>query len=221
MNTAATPALLRLRITFAKTEAMRFTGHLDLHRAWERTLRRAGLPLAYSQGFNPHPRMNLASALPLGFTSECEVIDVWLEQELAPETVSAALQPALPPGLRVLAIQAVDLRRPALQSELEASEFVITLLDFCPDLGERCQALLEANSLPRVRREKAYDLRPLVLALEPMSNDNQGRQRLLLRLAAREGATGRPEEVLEALGIHPDSTRTHRTHLIFRTNGST
>ena len=62
---------------------MRFTGHLDLHRAWERTFRRAGLPLAYSQGFNPHPRLNLASALPLGFTSEGEVIDVWLEQDLA------------------------------------------------------------------------------------------------------------------------------------------
>jgi radical SAM-linked protein len=212
--------MLRLRITFAKTEAMRFTGHLDLHRAWERMLRRAGLPLAYSQGFNPHPRMNLASALPLGFTSEGEVIDVWLEEDLAPDAVSAALQPALTPGLRILSIQVVDLHRPALQSELEASEFVITLLESCPDLEARCQALLEASSLPRVRRQKAYDLRPLVLALEPLADDNQGRQRLLLRLTAREGATGRPEEVLGVLGIQLECTRTHRTRLIFRTNGS-
>lgn len=212
--------LLRLRITFAKNEAMRFTGHLDLHRAWERTFRRARLPLAYSQGFNPHPRLNLGSALPLGFTSECEVIDVWLEQDLTLEAVSTALQPALPPGLRVLNIQVVDPHRPALQSELEASEFRITLLESWPDLERRCQALLETASLPRVRRQKAYDLRPLILALEPLSNDEQDRQRFLLRLVAREGATGRPEEVLDALDIPPEETRTHRTRLIFMDNES-
>ncbi len=59
----------RLRLTFAKTAAMRYTGHLDLHTTWERTLRRARLPLAYSQGFHPQPKIQLASALPLGFTS--------------------------------------------------------------------------------------------------------------------------------------------------------
>jgi radical SAM-linked protein len=219
LNTVQPPVLLRLRITFAKTEAMRFTGHLDLHQAWERTFRRARLPLAYSQGFNPHPRLNLASALPLGFTSECEVIDVWLEQDLRVEAVNAALGPALPPGLRVLDIQEVDTRRPALQSELEASEFVITLFESCPDLERRCQVLLETASLPRIRRQKEYDLRPLVLALEPLANDEQDRQRFSLRLAAREGATGRPEEVLDVLGIPIEEARTHRTRLIFRNNG--
>ena len=210
------PTTVRLRITFAKTEAMRFTGHLDLHRTWERTFRRALLPLAYSQGFNPHPRLNLASALPLGFTSECEVIDVWLEQELALEEVNQALQRALPPGLHVLDIQVVDPHRPALQSELEASEFTITLLETYPDLERQCQNLLQAASLPRVRREKAYDLRPLILALEPLNGDEQGRQRLCLRLAAREGATGRPEEVLNALGVPLEQARTHRRRLIFK-----
>jgi radical SAM-linked protein len=199
---------------------MRFIGHLDLHRAWERTFRRARLPLAYSQGFSPHPRLNLGSALPLGFTSECELIDVWLEQDLETAVVQAALQPALAPGLRVLDIQVVDLYRPALQSELEASEYVITLLEACPDLEGRCLALLESASLPRVRRQKAYDLRPLILALAPLSDDEQGRQRVLLRLVAREGATGRPEEVLDALGTPPEEARTHRTRLIFKENGA-
>ncbi len=206
----------RLRITFAKTEAMRFTGHLDLHRTWERTFRRARLPLAYSQGFNPHPRLNLASALPLGFTSGCEVIDVWLEQEMTPEAVKEALGPALPPGLRVLEIRVIDAHRPALQSELEASDFTVTLLEACPDLDARCQALLQAGSLRRVRREKEYDLRPLILALEPLPADEQGRARLFLRMAAREGATGRPEEVMAALGISAEETRTHRTRLVFK-----
>jgi radical SAM-linked protein len=206
----------RLRLTFAKTEAMRFTGHLDLHHTWERTLRRAGLPLAYSQGFNPHPRLNLASALPLGFTSECEVIDVWLEQEMSVEEVNAALQPALPPGLDVIEIQAVDPHQPALQSELEASEFILTLLEDCPNLEVRCQSVLQATSLPRVRRGKDYDLRPLILALQTLPPDGEGRQRLILRLAAREGATGRPEEVMAELSIQPEEARTHRTHLIFK-----
>jgi radical SAM-linked protein len=206
----------RLRLTFAKTEAMRFTGHLDLHHTWERTLRRAGLPLAYSQGFNPHPRLNLASALPLGFTSECEVIDVWLEQEMSLEEVNAALQPALPPGLDVIEIQAVDPHQPALQSELEASEFILTLLEDCPNLEVRCQSVLQATSLPRVRRGKDYDLRPLILALQTLPPDGEGRQRLILRLAAREGATGRPEEVMAELSIQPEEARTHRTHLIFK-----
>jgi radical SAM-linked protein len=205
----------RLRLTFAKTEAMRFTGHLDLHHTWERTFRRAGLPLAYSQGFNPHPRLNLASALPLGFTSECEVIDVWLEEEMAPESVRAALEPALPPGLRLLDLQAVEAHRPALQSELLASEYTVTLLETVPDLEARCQSLMQLPSLPRVRRGKDYDLRPLILVLAPLPDDPQGRQRLFLRLAAREGATGRPEEVLDVLGIQSEEARVHRTRLIF------
>ena len=205
----------RLRLTFAKTQAMRFTGHLDLHHTWERTFRRAGLPLAYSQGFNPHPRLNLASALPLGFTSECEVIDVWLEQELKPEQVSATLELALPPGLQLLDLQVVDIHRPALQSELEASEYTLTLLEPCPDLERRCQSVLGATSLPRLRRGKDYDLRPLILALQALPPDAEGRQRLSLRLAAREGATGRPEEVMAEMGFQPEDTRTHRTRLVF------
>jgi radical SAM-linked protein len=72
---------MRFRITFAKTNAMRFTSHLDLQRTWERTIRRARLPLSYSQGFNPRPKINLAAALPLGFTSSCEMAEIWLEDE--------------------------------------------------------------------------------------------------------------------------------------------
>jgi hypothetical protein len=116
----------------------------------------------------------------------------------------------------VLEIQAIDARRPALQSELETSEFSITLLEACPDLQRRCQALLQAESLRRVRREKEYDLRPLILALEALPADGQGLPGLFLRLAAQEGATGRPEEVLAVLDIPAEATRTHRTRLVFK-----
>jgi radical SAM-linked protein len=73
---------IRIRISFSKFGAMQYVGHLDLHKSWERTFRRSGLPLEYSQGFHPQPHLNLACALPVGFTSQCELLDAWLEQEL-------------------------------------------------------------------------------------------------------------------------------------------
>jgi radical SAM-linked protein len=209
--------MIRLRITFAKTPAMRFTGHLDLHRAWERTFRRAGLPLAYSEGFNPHPRLNLASALPLGFTGQGEVIDAWLERDLPLPEIQTALQRALPPGLQITQIETVDLRLPALQTVLEASEYHITFLEPFPDLADRAQELLATPSLPRRRRERDYDLRPLVLGISPLPVDASDHPQLSLRLVAREGATGRPEEVLAVLGYDPQLVRVHRTRLLFRT----
>jgi radical SAM-linked protein len=214
--------MIRIRITFAKTPAMRYTGHLDLHRAWERTFRRAGLPLAYSEGFNPHPRLNLASALPLGFTGAAEVIDAWLEQDLPLTDIQAALQRALPPGLQVTQIETVDLRLPALQTELEASEYNLTFLEPFPELADRVQALLSALSLPRQRRERDYDLRPLILDIQilPLGAScppgGSDRPQLNVRLVAREGATGRPEEVIAALGYDPQLVRVHRNRLLFR-----
>jgi radical SAM-linked protein len=214
--------MIRTRITFAKTPAMRYTGHLDLHRAWERTFRRAGLPLAYSEGFNPHPRLNLASALPLGFTGAGEVIDAWLEQDLPLPDIQAALQRALPPGLQVTQIEMVDLRLPALQTELEASDYNLTFLEPFPELADRVRALLSALSLPRQWRGRDYDLRPLILDMQilPLGSSHSpggsDRQQLNLRLVAREGATGRPDEVIAALGYDPQLARVHRNRLLFR-----
>lgn len=206
---------MRLRIHFSKNDLMRFTGHLDLHRAWERIFRRAGLPLAYSQGFSPHPRINLASALPLGFTSKAELVDVWLEEELPLGEIATALQPAIPPGIQITEIQGVSERLPSLQSSLESSEFVVTFLDEQPDLQEEVQRLLEADSLPRTRRNKPYDLRPLIQSLEVLPAGAEGYARLGMRLSAREGATGRPEEVLDCMGIPVEDCRVHRTGLFF------
>lgn len=204
----------RIRIYFAKTPAMRFTGHLDLYRTWERTFRRANLPLAYTQGFNPHPRIALASALPLGFTSDSEIADVWLDPDLPIEEVEPALARALPPGVQVSRLVAADLRAPALQTQVEAAEYEATLLDPLPDLEGQVEALLAAETLPRRRRDKPYDLRPLVLELKLLPPDEDGHQRLFMRLSARENATGRPEEVIAALGGDPTAGRVHRTKLI-------
>lgn len=219
---------MRIRVTFSKTGALRYTGHLDLHTIWERAARRAGLSLAYSQGFRPQPKIQLASALPLGFSSRCELADLWLDGETDLESLSERLQAAMPSGIGILHVEPVDERAAPLQTRLLAAEYEATLPDDfdASSLDQKLAAVMEAASLPRERRGKPYDLRPLIeeLSLLPASSPLAPRSargeevtgvRLFMRLAARAAATGRPEEVLEALGIPPESARVERTRLIF------
>ena len=83
----------RMRVTFATDDTVKYVGHLDMARAWERAIRRARLPLAYSQGFNPQARMHFAAALPVGFTGQAELIDVFLDAEVEPAGFLAAIGP--------------------------------------------------------------------------------------------------------------------------------
>ena len=207
---------MRVRITFAKTEPMRYTGHLDLHRTWERTLRRANLPLSYSQGFKPHPRIVLACALPLGCTSQKELVDIWLDEQIAAEQIMDSIKVAAPPGLEILQVAEADPDLPALPTQVQASEYQIILRDPIPDLDEALQRLIAAGTLPRIWRDKAYDLRPLILQIERLADDLDGCQQIKVVLSAREAATGRPEEVLHLLGIEPGEARIQRTRLIFQ-----
>lgn len=205
--------MMRVRLTFAKGGPLRYVGHLDLHKTLERTFRRAALPLAYTQGFSPHPRLNLAAALPLGFTSEGEIADVWLERDLPLDHIREALEDALPPGLNLYHVESIPLEQPALQSQVYAGDYEVTLLEPLPDLKAKVAALSQSKTLPRRRRQKEYDLRPLILALQTLPPDSQGNPRLFMRLSLREGATGRPEEVIEALGGDPLAARIHRLRL--------
>jgi radical SAM-linked protein len=208
--------MMRVRIRFEKTEKMRFTSHLDLHRTWERTFRRARLPIAYTQGFSPHPKINIASALPLGFTGENEIVDVWLENPIEIDQIQFALQKSLPPGIIVRDTQEIDPHQPSLQSTLESLEYIITLLKNEDNLITRIEELVNTSQIIRNWRGKEYNLRPLIYYIEMIPLDTFGRQRILLRLAAKEGATGRPEEVVSALTINPLSVRIHRLRLLMQ-----
>jgi len=198
---------------------MRFTGHLDLFRTLERTMRRADLSLAYSQGYHPHPKLTLASALPLGYTSEAEVAELWLEDEMPLGEVEARLKEAVPPGILVLGLEVLDVKAPKPQNLLTAAEFVVALPERQPELDGKVKELLAAEEIIRERRRKgkvkSYDLRPLIEALELLPEGEEGQPRLRMRLAAREGATGRPDEVLLALGVDPLTARVHRKALVF------
>jgi radical SAM-linked protein len=205
---------MRLRITFIKNENMRYTGHLDVYHALERTFRRADLPVAYSQGFNQRPRLNLASALPLGLTSLGELAEVWLLEPRQLTEVQTAISDSAPPGLVFTAVEEVPDKSPKLPTLIQAAEYRVALETAPPDLEERIARLLAADSLPRTRRKKTYDLRPLVEEIIQQPVDEAGPVELLIRLVARPNATGRVDEVLKALGIAAVSAQIERTKLI-------
>jgi radical SAM-linked protein len=212
---------MRIRITFSKTGSLRYTGHLDLQTVWERTARRAGLSLSYTQGFHPGPRIQIASALPLGIAGNAEIVDLWLDTNPgeAADTKNR-LQAGAPPGLTILQVETVDEHGPALQTQVVSAEYCVILLEpaSVPDLQQRLDNLLRAASLPRVRRDKPYDLRILIekLTLTPGSSSEGAGAGIFMRLAARDGATGRPEELLDALGIPLEAARIERTRLILK-----
>lgn len=210
---------MRVRITFAKLGPLRYTGHLDLHRIWERATRRAGLPLSYSQGFHPQPKIQLASALPLGFSSRCELVDIWFNEPVALDGLPQRIQDAVPGGLHILNAQAVDERAPALQTLVESADYEVTLRDPTDplELTRRLAAVIESESIIRTRRNKQYDLRPLIEDLREIEPDAQGQPRLFMRLSARESATGRPEEALAELGIAFEGTFIERAALHIKT----
>ena len=218
---------MRIRITFAKQGALRYTGNLDLHKMWERTARRADLALSYSQGFHPQPKMQLAAALPLGFASSCELIDIRIDDRVELDTLPERLQGAVPPGLKILKVEEIDEASPPLQTQVIAAEYVVTFYPVHDRQGvgeELDQARLSqsldtvngAESLPRERRGKPYDLKTLIEDLRQIEPDAEGRPRILMRLTAIPAATGRPEELLDALGIVYEGTRVERTKFIFR-----
>lgn len=193
--------ITRIRVQYTKGPSLRFTGHLDLQRIWERLLRRTKLPVRYSEGYHPRARLNLASALPLGFVSEAELLDFWMDEPLPEDEIEERLSSTAPPGLEILSVSTVDLREDAIQTRITASEYEIHFFD--PQdreaLERQVTTLLDAESLIRTRRKKTYDLRPLIHALEvrTMEAEEMG---LWMDLNAEPSSTGRPDEVLDALG---------------------
>ncbi len=209
---------MQIRIRFSKSGPLRYTGNLDLHTIWERAARRANLPLTYSHGFHPQPKIHLASPLPLGCSSRCEVVDLRLNEDVQLSNLADRLQAVLPPGIQVLSTESVDPAAPALQAMLAAAEYEITLTaEQEPGaLARRIDSLMAQTSISRERRGKPYDLRPLIEAMRLETNGSDSPPRLHLRLSAREGATGRPDEVLEALGVPVEDASIERSNLIFR-----
>jgi radical SAM-linked protein len=208
------PIRQRLRITFAKGEEIKYISHLDLMRLWERALRRARVPLAYSRGFNPRPKIAVAAPLPVGFTSRGEVMDVILERRISPYNFAKGLAPHLPPGLELLSVEEVDPRLPSLQSQVRSAEYrvMVSWDGSREEMEGKLQELLSAEQLLRQRRGKDYDLRSLIEDLWVEGKEADGWV-LGMRLRVGDQGTGRPDEVLDTLGLAGEPYTVRRERL--------
>lgn len=209
----------RIRITYGKGDPLKYISHLDLARTWERAFRRAGLPLAYSQGYNPRPRFQIAAALPVGVTGRAERMDLWLSPLLAADEVRSQLGAVLPRGLSLQDSTEVDLGEPSLQSRMEAAEYEVRLRISEPEaaLEARLQTLWQAPTLLRQRHHKGkmrtYDLRPLIFDLG-VECQGEGECMLTMSLQLSPKGAGRPDEVLDALGLSHVPHELVRTRLV-------
>jgi radical SAM-linked protein len=197
----------RLRIVYRHGEALRYISHLDLLRAFERAVRRAGLPIAHTQGFNPRPRITWAAPLPLGFTSETEMADCLLTAPVPPAEFAAGLGAQLPPALVLLSVEEIPRNAPSLPAALRQMRYRVSLPAVQDLAGAEAAvaALLAAPRWDRPRRARgraaepgSYDLRPRVISLAARQADTG--IELEMELTSGQEDMGRPDEVLAALG---------------------
>lgn len=208
---------MRAMIRFGKQPRLRFISHLDLQRFFQRALNRTGLPIAWTQGFNPHPILSFGSALALGWTSEYEILDVKLSAPMGRRRTEDAMRAALPVDLPVLEVRMVDDRHPAPMAMVRASDYEITLS------GETAAATLDAaeeflrrESVMAVRKtksgERKVDIRPMALLLEREGDV------LSARLMLTEKDTLKPDLLVRALaeiaGAEVPEMRIHRRCLL-------
>lgn len=206
------PMKQRLHITFGKFDALRYTGNLDTAKLWERVLRRADLPLLYSQGFNTHPRIQLATALPLGITSECEIIDISLRERISANSdLIERLLAVSPDGLHIYEVEEVPVRTPPLQSRVRSAEYRITFPDGIDRdlLQTRIDHVLAQDRIIKVkvrkRRKSITDIRTLIYTLEV---DDSGA--LIAHIAAGEQGNIRPDDLIEQLELGDVFYSAHR-----------
>jgi radical SAM-linked protein len=160
------PAVQRLRLRYAKRGRLRFSSHRDFQRALERALRRAEVPMAYSAGFSPHPRVSYANAAPTGAASEAEYVELAVSRRCDPERVRAALDEALPRGLDVLEV--VEARSGVLADRLQASLWQVELPGVAPEQARAAVDAFLAVSRVEVQRMtrngvRTFDARQAVL----------------------------------------------------------
>ena len=210
------PVVQRLRITFGKGGSLRYTSNLDVAKIWERVLRRADMPIMYTQGFNTRPRIRLAMPLPLGISSECEILDVSLRQRI--DLDEAALRERLltvaPPGLTINEIVEVDLRASTLHSLIDSAEYRIHFLD-AVDPDHVHGKIREVLSRPEIivdrtrrRKRSVMDIRPLILAL--YLDDSHD---MIAHLSVGDRGNLRPDQLIELMELQDFHHSIHRFKL--------
>jgi radical SAM-linked protein len=209
-NPSAAP-VCKVRLRYAKRGKLRFTSHRDVARAFERALRRAGLPMAYSQGYSPHPKISWIGAAPTGVASEAEYVEIQLIDHVDPEAVRAELDAALPAGLAVL--EGVLAGPGGLAERIDAGKWRIEVRGLGGEqLRQATQALLAIPELlvERVTKDgrRSLDARAAIVSLDvedspapaPASEPRNGCG-ILIAVVRQVNSAVRPDDVLSALSV--------------------
>ena len=216
-------AVQRLRVSYGRSGALQYLAHLDMIRLWRLLFRRAGVPIAHSEGRSPRPRISIAAALPVGVTSEGELLDIYLKRRLSGFYLLKRIEPQLLPDLHVYGTEEIGIDSPSLQSLVRESEYLVTV-PFTENGGpgspeqleQAIDGLLEAETLPwEHRREKEvrrYDLRKQVHDLW-LEETGTGEATIGMLLQTDPEASGRPEQVAAALGVGTP-TAVHRSRIV-------
>lgn len=218
-NTAM-PSRPRLRVLFQRGESVKYISHLDLMRLWVRAQRRAALPIAYSEGFSPHPKISFALPIPVGVSADEEVVDVEFNGPLGPEAFLTRLREQMPPGVVLLEAWLVRQEEPALPRLIRSADYTVVVETELDDdsMRESVAALLARDSIPfektRNGKTKRLDLRPLIEEITVVSVAN-GEAELQMRLVSDNTRAGRPDDVLAALGFTDPVMTARRTKLYF------
>ena len=195
----------RLRIRYAKRGRLRFTSHRDFSRAFERAVFRAQIPMAYSSGFNPHPRISYAGAAPTGSASEAEYLEIALAAVVDPAGILVQLDEVLPDGLDVLEV--VEAAPGSLADRLEASRWLIDLPASEEDARVAVERFLSADEVAVERMTKkglrTFDCRAAVVALAVEAGDRGSRLDVVLRHGV---PSVRPDDVLTGMAQHAGLT---------------
>ncbi len=208
---------MRALIRFGKQPRLRFISHLDLQRFFQRAVNRTGLPIAYSQGFNPHPVMSFGSALALGWTSEYEVIDIKLSAPMGRKRTEDAVRAALPEDLPVLEVRMVDDRHAAPMALVKMSDYRITLSgESAPAVIAQIPAFMASERVEAVKKtksgEKTINARSMVISMEPTAVGFDA------RLMLTEQESMKPDMLVGLLsdmaGVEPPQARIHRVALL-------
>ncbi len=192
-------------------------------RLWQRALNRAGMALAYSEGFHPHPKISLAAPLAVGVTSEAELMDVALTRQASPHFFTAAVNQQLPAGFEVLQVVPVGETVPSLQSQVRFAEYTVELETEKgrKEIASAIDNLLSLEHLPwqhqRDTGPRHYDLRQLIDDVWLLDCPD-GRCIIGMRLRCDSSGSGRPEQVAAALGFAELPKSIHRTRLILKSN---
>ncbi|OSZ59964.1 radical SAM protein [Streptomyces pharetrae CZA14] len=202
----------RIRLRYTKRGRLRFTSHRDFQRAFERALRRADVPMAYSAGFTPHPKVSYANAAPTGTGSEAEYLEIALTQPRDPQRLRELLDESLPPGLDI--VDAVEARTSGLADRLTASVWELRLDGVEPADAARAVAAFNAAEAVQVQRltkngMRTFDARPAVASLESLDSTEThsspadrptDQPCAILRLVVRHVTPAvRPDDVLSGL----------------------